>query len=40
MTFAIRVAVRLQPQHADNNQLRDALRRSEDLGVDVCFTWD
>lgn len=35
-----RIAVQLQPQHADYPQLRDALRRAEDLGVDVAFTWD
>lgn len=40
MGFPIRVAVQLQPQHADYGAIRDALRRSEDLGVDVCFTWD
>ncbi len=37
----IRVGVQLQPQHApDYGQIRDAVRRCEDLGVDVAFNWD
>lgn len=37
----IRIAVQLQPQHApDYGLLRDAVRRSEDAGVDIVFTWD
>ena len=40
MTRPIRIAVQLQPQHADYAQLRDAVRRAEDLGVDVLFNWD
>lgn len=40
MTRPIRIAVQLQPQHADYNQIRDAVRRAEDAGVDVVFTWD
>ncbi len=40
MTFPIRIGVQLQPQHADYGQIRDALRRAEDLGVDVAFNWD
>jgi len=40
MTYPIRIAVQLQPQHADYAQLRDAVRRAEDLGVDVVFNWD
>lgn len=36
----IRIGVQLQPQHADYAQLRDAVARAEDLGVDVLFTWD
>lgn len=36
----IRIAVQLQPQHADYAQIRDAVRRAEDLGVDVEFNWD
>ena len=41
MTFAIRIGVQLQPQHStDYNQIRDAVRRCEDIGVDVVFNWD
>lgn len=36
----IRIGVQIQPQHADYAQIRDAVRRAEDLGVDVAFTWD
>lgn len=36
----IRIGVQLQPQHTDYAQLRDAVARAEDLGVDVLFTWD
>jgi probable F420-dependent oxidoreductase len=36
----IRIGVQLQPQHADYLQLRDAVARAEDSGVDVVFTWD
>ncbi|KQR16560.1 LLM class F420-dependent oxidoreductase [Cellulomonas sp. Leaf334] len=40
MTHPIRIGVQLQPQHADYAQLRDAVRRAEDLGVDIIFNWD
>jgi probable F420-dependent oxidoreductase len=36
----IRIGVQLQPQHADYHQIRDALLRAEDLGVDIVFNWD
>lgn len=36
----VRIAVQIQPQHASYGQIRDALRRAEDLGVDVAFNWD
>ena len=37
----IRIGVQLQPQHTtDYTNLRDAVRRCEDLGVDVAFNWD
>lgn len=39
--FPVRVAVQLQPQHSPNYGLmRDAVRRAEDIGVDVAFNWD
>ncbi len=39
-TAGVRIGVQLQPQHADYTQIRDAVRRAEDLGVDVVFNWD
>ncbi|UQX88082.1 LLM class F420-dependent oxidoreductase [Jatrophihabitans telluris] len=39
-TFPVRIGVQLQPQHADYPAIRDAVRRAEDLGVDVAFNWD
>lgn len=40
MPHPIRIAVQLQPQHAEYRQMRDAVARAEDAGVDVIFTWD
>jgi probable F420-dependent oxidoreductase len=40
MTYPIRIGAQLQPQHADYAQLRDAVARAEDAGVDVLFNWD
>jgi probable F420-dependent oxidoreductase len=41
MTFPLRIGVQLQPQHSPNyGHLRDAVRRCEDIGVDVAFNWD
>jgi len=40
MTFPVRIGVQLHPQHADYGQIRDALLRAEDMGVDVAFNWD
>ncbi|MFW0788057.1 LLM class F420-dependent oxidoreductase [Gordonia sp. CPCC 205333] len=41
MAFPIRIGVQLQPQHSPQYSLiRDAVRRAEDLGVDVAFNWD
>ncbi|MFP3715179.1 LLM class F420-dependent oxidoreductase [Puerhibacterium sp. TATVAM-FAB25] len=37
---AVRIGVQIQPQHAEYVQIRDAVRRAEDLGVDVIFNWD
>ncbi|MFI2754118.1 LLM class F420-dependent oxidoreductase [Cellulomonas sp. P22] len=40
MTKPVRIGVQLQPQQADYAQIRDAVRRAEDMGVDVVFNWD
>jgi probable F420-dependent oxidoreductase len=36
----VRIAVQLQPQHADYAQIRAAAVRAEEIGVDVVFNWD
>src|SRR5256886_8802544 len=37
----VRIGVQLQPQHASQYRtIRDAVRRCEDIGVDVAFNWD
>jgi probable F420-dependent oxidoreductase len=39
-TRPIRIAVQLQPQHADYEQIRRAVQTAEEIGVDVAFNWD
>jgi probable F420-dependent oxidoreductase len=36
----IRIGVQLAPQHADYRQIRDAVLRAEELGVDIVYNWD
>ena len=40
MTRPIRIAVQLQPQHAEYSEIRRAVAEAEELGVDVIFNWD
>lgn len=40
MTSPIRIALQLQPQHAEYAEIRDAVVRGEEMGVDVIFNWD
>jgi probable F420-dependent oxidoreductase len=40
MTHRIRIAVQIQPQHAEYAQIRDAVQRAEEIGADVVFNWD
>jgi len=40
MTHPIRVALQLQPQHAEYSEIRDAVVRGEEMGVDIIFNWD
>ena len=40
MTRKIRIAVGLQPQHADYDQIRDAAVRADEMGVDIIYNWD
>jgi probable F420-dependent oxidoreductase len=36
----IRIAVQLQPQHAEYADIRSAAIRAEELGVDIVYNWD
>ena len=36
----VRVGVQISPQHATYAQVRDAVFRAEELGVDAIFNWD
>lgn len=36
----IRIAVQLQPQHADYSAIREAAIASEEMGVDIVYNWD
>jgi probable F420-dependent oxidoreductase len=36
----IRIALQLQPQHADYSELREAAVAGEEMGVDIIFNWD
>jgi probable F420-dependent oxidoreductase len=40
MTHRIRIAVQIQPQHAEYAQIRDAVQRAEEIGADIVFNWD
>lgn len=41
LDIPVRIGVQLQPQHqASYQEIRDAVRRFEDMGVDVLFNWD
>jgi probable F420-dependent oxidoreductase len=40
MTPRIRVALQLQPQHAGYSDIRQAVVRGEEMGVDIIFNWD
>jgi probable F420-dependent oxidoreductase len=37
---SIRIALQLQPQHADYAAIREAVAAAEELGVDIVFNWD
>lgn len=36
----VRLGVQLRPQHVTYPEIRDAVLRLEDLGVDILFNWD
>ncbi len=36
----VRIAVQIQPQHADYSDIRRAVMQAEDMGVDIVYNWD
>jgi probable F420-dependent oxidoreductase len=36
----VRIAVQFHPQHAQYEQIRDAVSRAEEMGVDIAYNWD
>lgn len=40
MRRQVRIALQLQPQHADYEALRGAVFEAEEMGVDVVYNWD
>jgi probable F420-dependent oxidoreductase len=36
----VRLGVQIEPQHATYSDIRDTVRRLEDMGVDILFNWD
>lgn len=40
MALPVRIAVQLHPQHADYDDIRRAVIRAEEMGVDVVYNWD
>ncbi len=40
MPHPVRIGIQLQPQHAEYDEIRQAVLQAEDLGVDVIFNWD
>lgn len=40
MSRPIRIAVQLQPQHAEYSDIRRAVVRAEEMGIDIVYNWD
>ena len=40
MDRPVRIALQLQPQHSEFSDIRDAVVRGEEMGVDIIFNWD
>jgi probable F420-dependent oxidoreductase len=40
LDIPVRLGVQIEPQHATYAQIRDAVLRLEDMGVDILFNWD
>ncbi len=40
MNHQVRIAVQLQPQHAEYAALRDTVVQADEMGVDIAYNWD
>ena len=40
MSYPIRIAVQIRPQHGDYRDIRAAAVRAEEMGVDLVLNWD
>lgn len=40
MTRPIRIGVQIQPQHAEYTDIRRAVARAEEMGIDIAYNWD
>lgn len=40
MNHPIRIALQLHPQHAEYSDIRAAVVRAEEMGVDIVYNWD
>ena len=40
MIGSIRIALQLQPQHAEYRDIRRAVERGEEMGADIIYNWD
>jgi probable F420-dependent oxidoreductase len=40
MTRPVRIALQIQPQHADYAAIRRTVEQAEEMGVDAVFNWD
>ena len=40
MAHPIRIGIQIQPQHAEYSEIRSAVVRAEEMGVDIVYNWD
>lgn len=40
MSYPVRIAVQIRPQHGDYRDIREAAIRADEMGVDAVFNWD
>ena len=38
--YPVRIAVQIQPQHAEYRDIRRAVAEADEMGVDIAFNWD